>query len=93
MKILGIPIYHVHNVGEHLLPDLQQSIETIQQEKVDWDRQRSKVSVYTKEGDHKFQLKQDPMEGVKGWQDLKPIIKDISDNKNPPNMDNTKNTE
>ena len=76
MKILGIPIYHVHNVGEHLLPDLQQSIEAIQQEKVDWDRQRSKVSVYTKEGEHKFQLKQDPMEGVNGWQELKPIIKE-----------------
>ena len=75
-RILGLPLYHVHNVCEHLIPDLQTSIEKIQEEKHDWERQRSKVSVYTKEGEHKFTLKQAPMEGVIGWQELRAVIKD-----------------
>ena len=61
-RILGLPLYHVSNVGMDLIPDLQDSIEKLQEEKHDWERQRSKVSVYTKEGEHKFTLKQDPME-------------------------------
>ena len=76
MKILGVPLYYVHNVGKDLLPILQESIESLQQEKNDWLRHRSKVSIYTKEGDHKFPLKIDPMEGVEGWKDLKLIIKE-----------------
>ena len=32
-RILGLPLYHVHNVCEHLIPDLQTSIEKIQEEK------------------------------------------------------------
>ena len=76
MKILGVPLYYAHNVGKDLLPILQESIESLQQEKNDWLRHRSKVSIYTKEGDHKFPLKIDPMEGVEGWKDLKLIIKE-----------------
>ena len=75
-KILGLPLYHVHNVCEHLIPNLQNSIEKLQEEKQDWDRQRSKLSIYTKDGQHKFQTKQDPMEGVEGWQELRSNIKD-----------------
>ena len=29
MKILGVPLYYVHNVGKDLLPILQESIECI----------------------------------------------------------------
>jgi|TARA_B100001250_G_scaffold29152_2_gene23904 hypothetical protein len=75
-NILGLPLYHVSNVGMDLIPDLQDSIEKLQTEKQHWDRQKSKLSIYTEEGEHKFKLKIDPMEGVKGWEELRKRIKD-----------------
>lgn len=74
-NILGLPILHVKDVDTHLIPSMQKSIDALQLQKEHWDRQKSKVSVYTENGDHKFKLKQDPMEGVDGWQDLRKTIK------------------
>jgi|TARA_R110000744_G_scaffold86627_16_gene169434 uncharacterized protein (TIGR02466 family) len=75
-QILGLPIYHAHNVRTDLIPDLQASIEVMQLLKSNWDnKHKSKLSIYTESGEHKFNLKQDPMKGVDGWQDLRRSIK------------------